>query len=95
MFGGHLPELLIVLILALVVFGPKRLPEIGGALGKGIREFRKGTTELTNSAEDKPQIPEPVVDARAARPVTPEPEVVRQAPQKEASATTTPDQPAH
>lgn len=44
MFGGHLPELFIVLVLALVVFGPKRLPEIGGAMGKGIREFRRGTT---------------------------------------------------
>jgi sec-independent protein translocase protein TatA len=44
MFGGHIWELLIVLALALVVFGPKRLPEIGGAMGKGIREFRKGTS---------------------------------------------------
>jgi TatA/E family protein of Tat protein translocase len=44
--GGHLPELLIVLILARVVFGPKRLPEIGGALGKGIKEFRRGTSDL-------------------------------------------------
>jgi sec-independent protein translocase protein TatA len=35
-----------VLVLALVVFGPKRLPEIGGALGKGIKEFRRGTSEI-------------------------------------------------
>ena len=46
MFGGHIWELVIVLALALVVFGPKRLPEIGGAMGKGIREFKKGTSEL-------------------------------------------------
>jgi TatA/E family protein of Tat protein translocase len=45
-FAGHLPELLLVLVLALVVFGPKRLPEIGGALGKGIKEFRRGTSEI-------------------------------------------------
>jgi TatA/E family protein of Tat protein translocase len=45
-FGGHLPELVILLVVALVIFGPKRLPEIGGAMGKGIREFRKGTTEI-------------------------------------------------
>ncbi|GAC1319358.1 MAG: hypothetical protein NVSMB22_02370 [Chloroflexota bacterium] len=50
MFGAHLPELLIVLVLALVVFGPKRLPEIGGALGKSIREFRDGTSDLKNKA---------------------------------------------
>jgi sec-independent protein translocase protein TatA len=45
MFGGHIWELVVVLALALVVFGPKRLPEIGGAMGKGIREFRKSTSE--------------------------------------------------
>ncbi len=43
MFAGHLPELVILLVVALVIFGPKRLPEIGGAMGKGIREFRRGT----------------------------------------------------
>ncbi len=41
MFGLHWPELVIVLVLALVVFGPKRLPEIGGSLGKTIKAFRK------------------------------------------------------
>lgn len=46
MIGGHLPELFIVLVLALVVFGPKRLPEIGGAMGKGIREFKRGTSDI-------------------------------------------------
>lgn len=45
MFGGHIWELVVVLALALVVFGPKRLPEIGGAMGKGIKEFRKSTSE--------------------------------------------------
>jgi len=49
MFGGHIWELAIILGLALVVFGPKRLPEIGGALGKGIREFKQSTSELTES----------------------------------------------
>ncbi len=41
MFGLHWPELVIVLVLAVVVFGPKRLPEIGGSLGKTIKSFRK------------------------------------------------------
>jgi sec-independent protein translocase protein TatA len=40
MFTGHLWELVVVLIIALVLFGPKRLPEIGSSVGKGIREFR-------------------------------------------------------
>ena len=49
MLGGHLYELVIVLIIALVIFGPKRLPELGSSLGRGIREFRKATNELQDS----------------------------------------------
>lgn len=39
-------ELIIVLVIILVIFGPKRLPEVGRSLGKGIREFKKSTTEI-------------------------------------------------
>jgi TatA/E family protein of Tat protein translocase len=42
MFGFHWEELLIVLVLAMLFFGPKRVPELGGALGRGLRDFRKG-----------------------------------------------------
>jgi sec-independent protein translocase protein TatA len=41
--SDHWPEILIVLLIALVVFGPKRLPELGQALGKAINEFRHAT----------------------------------------------------
>ncbi|HVN84682.1 MAG TPA: twin-arginine translocase TatA/TatE family subunit [Candidatus Binatia bacterium] len=41
MFGIGLPELVVIMVVALVIFGPGRLPEIGGALGKGIRDFKK------------------------------------------------------
>ncbi|HYD50805.1 MAG TPA: twin-arginine translocase TatA/TatE family subunit [Terriglobales bacterium] len=41
MFGIGVPELLVILVVALVIFGPGKLPEIGGALGKGIRDFKK------------------------------------------------------
>jgi sec-independent protein translocase protein TatA len=41
MFGLGIPELIVILVVALLFFGPGRLPEIGGALGKGIRDFRK------------------------------------------------------
>ena len=41
MFGLGLPELVVILVVALVIFGPGKLPEIGSALGKGIRDFKK------------------------------------------------------
>jgi sec-independent protein translocase protein TatA len=44
MFSFSMPELVLILVIALVVFGPGKLPEVGKALGKGIQEFRKATT---------------------------------------------------
>lgn len=51
MFGLGVPELVIILVIALVIFGPKKLPEIGQALGKGIREFKKGTQDIQKDLE--------------------------------------------
>jgi sec-independent protein translocase protein TatA len=48
-----LPEILIVLLIALIVFGPKRLPEMGRSLGKGIREFKDSVTG--KDEEDEPR----------------------------------------
>lgn len=45
MLGGHLPELMIVLVGALLIFGPKRLPEIGSSLGQGIRDFKRSVSD--------------------------------------------------
>jgi len=45
MFGLGSTELIIILVLVLVIFGAGKLPEIGGALGKGIRSFRKAASE--------------------------------------------------
>ena len=44
MFGIGIPELLLILVIALVCFGPKKLPEIGQACGKGLREFKDAVT---------------------------------------------------
>ncbi len=76
MLTGHLPELIIVLVLGLIVFGPKRLPEIGEAMGKGIRDFKKGVSSLSD--DDKPQSVQPrdvvLQDPIPAEPVVIEPE---------------------
>ncbi|MBF0645442.1 twin-arginine translocase TatA/TatE family subunit [Desulfuromonas acetoxidans] len=51
MFGIGLPELMMILILALVVMGPKKMPAIAKALGRGLNEFRHATQEIKNSIE--------------------------------------------
>ncbi len=52
MFGSiGAPELILIFIIALLVFGPRKLPELGRALGKGISEFRKATSDLKDTLE--------------------------------------------
>lgn len=64
-------EIIIVLIIALVVFGPKRLPELGSSLGRGIREFRSTVTGDKDEDEDAKAISQPPT-APAEQPVEPE-----------------------
>ncbi|HPA46700.1 MAG TPA: twin-arginine translocase TatA/TatE family subunit [bacterium] len=53
-------EMVIILLIAMVVFGAKRLPEIGKGLGKGIREFKKSLREISeDEKDDNSQIEEP------------------------------------
>ena len=47
------PGLILILILALVIFGPKKLPEIGRAFGQTLKEFKKSTRELTSDVVDE------------------------------------------
>jgi sec-independent protein translocase protein TatA len=56
MFGIGMPELLIILVIILIIFGVGKLPEIGSALGKGIRNFKKSmneNSEISNQAAKK------------------------------------------
>ena len=47
------PELIIIFVVALIVFGPRKLPELGKSLGKGLAEFRKASNELRSTFEEE------------------------------------------
>jgi sec-independent protein translocase protein TatA len=54
MFGSiGMPELIVIFVIALVVFGPRKLPEIGHSLGKAIAEFKRATNELQRTLEEE------------------------------------------
>lgn len=48
------PGLIIILVIILILFGPRKLPEIGGALGKTLAEFKKSTREIMDSDDEQP-----------------------------------------
>jgi sec-independent protein translocase protein TatA len=63
-FLGHWYVLVIILAIVLIVYGPGKLPEVGGAIGKAMREFRKASTDLTENI--KASTGEPTADNRPA-----------------------------
>jgi len=73
--GMGVPELVIILVIALIIFGPKNLPKLGSALGKTVRNVRDGL-------ESKEELPEAVVDEEEEEEEEEEP-----APKKKASST--------
>jgi sec-independent protein translocase protein TatA len=58
-----LPEILVVLVIALIIFGPKRQPELGRSVGKGIREFRASISGNDDDEESPPPKPAQIEDA--------------------------------
>ena len=67
MFGSlGMPELIVIFVIALVVFGPRKLPELGRSLGRGIAEFKKATNELQNTLEQEINADEQRTRAEAA-----------------------------
>ena len=66
MFGIGLPELIIIMVIALIVIGPSKLPDLARALGKGMAEFRKATQEIKESLdvdEDIQEVKRDLVDS--------------------------------
>ncbi len=53
-----MPELIIILVIALIIFGPRKLPELGRSLGKSINEFKKASNELRSTLEDEIRVEE-------------------------------------
>jgi sec-independent protein translocase protein TatA len=74
-FGIGPLELIIVLVIALVVFGPKRLPDLGRSLGTGMREFKESITASSKSDDDDD--PAAVTAARSDEPAQPDDAVSR------------------
>lgn len=73
------PELIVILVIALIVLGPKKLPEAGRAMGKGMREFKDSLSGMTDhhDDDDRPAIrseaPAPEAQAHRFDPITGEP----------------------
>jgi sec-independent protein translocase protein TatA len=73
MFGLGMQELIVIFIIALLVFGPRKLPELGRSLGRGLAEFRRASEELKeglavelSAEEEKAAAPSPVPQQPAA-----------------------------
>ena len=63
--GFHGFDLIVILIIALLIFGPKKLPEMGSAIGKSIKEFRKGMNELTQPKPEEEEFKLPTATTQA------------------------------
>ena len=79
--GFHWYELIPLVLIALLIFGPKKLPELGSSIGKTIKEFQKSMREVTDKPEETPASPpqvttsvRPELSAPAATTTTPTPQ---------------------
>lgn len=52
-----MPELIIILVIALIIFGPRKLPDLGSSLGRAIRDFKKAINEPDEKKEDDKNVP--------------------------------------
>jgi sec-independent protein translocase protein TatA len=80
---GHLPEIIIVLVVILIIWGPGKLPDVGAAMGRGIREFRKASSDAhdtvvgaTTTPAAQPAQPAPVAQVTAPLPAPVQTEAV-------------------
>jgi sec-independent protein translocase protein TatA len=63
-----MPEMLVILVIALIVFGPRKLPELGKSLGKSLAEFKRASNELKSTLEEEIRMEEQKSAKQAAPP---------------------------
>jgi TatA/E family protein of Tat protein translocase len=69
MFGSiGMPELIIILVIALIIFGPRKLPELGKSLGRSLNEFKRASADLQNTLEQEIRLEEQKEQQAKARP---------------------------
>jgi len=94
MFGSiGMPELIVIFVIALIIFGPRKLPELGKSLGRSISEFKRASNELRNTLEEEIRVDDQRQKSAAA-PATAAPAAGAPGPAEPAAAEPAPAEPA-
>jgi sec-independent protein translocase protein TatA len=77
MFGPiGMPELIVIMVIALIIFGPRKLPELGRSLGRSLNEFKRASNELKHTLDEEIRVEEQRSAERQTPPEVPRPTVV-------------------